>query len=131
VTESRDHDDDRLPVAEAVAETVANGASNGEVVATGRGPVADRKRPDEQDKRRAIRFYIGRAKKLNPPSKRVLAEWTGFSETWALGCIQEGQQQMTEQGWTFDDRGTPTPPPEVAEPVATTSLPATANGDQS
>ncbi|MEU7831431.1 hypothetical protein [Nonomuraea sp. NPDC049129] len=129
--EARDHEDDRPSVAEAVAETVANGASNGEVVATGRGPVADRKRPDEQDKRRAIRFYIGRAKKLNPPSKRVLAEWTGFSETWALGCIQEGQQQMTEQGWTFDDRGTPTPPPEVAEPVATTSLPATANGDQS
>ena len=129
--EARDHENGRLPVAETVAETVANGASNGEVVATGPRPVADRKRPDEQDKRRAIRFYIGRAKKLNPPSKRVLAEWTGFSETWALGCIQEGQQQMTDQGWTFDDRGTPTPPPEVAEPVATTPLPATANGDQS
>jgi hypothetical protein len=100
------------------------------VVATSPRPVADRKRPDEQDKRRAIRFYVGRAKKLNPPSKRDLAEWTGFSETWALGCIQEGRQQMADQGWTFDDRGTPTPPPDKPRPVATTSVPTTANGDQ-
>ncbi|MFD1547048.1 hypothetical protein [Nonomuraea guangzhouensis] len=129
--ESHDHDGDQLPVVETVAEPVANGAPDDDVDATDTRPVADREKPNDQDRRRAIRFYIGRAKKLNPPSKRVLAKWTGFSETWALGCIQEGQQQMTEQGWTFDDRGTPTPPLEVAEPVATTPLPATVNGDQS
>lgn len=124
-----DHAERPAPVAEAVAEAVAEE----EVDATDPRPVADRERPTEQDRRRAIRFYVGRAKKLNPPSKRTLAEWTGFSETWALGCIQEGRQQMAEQGWTFDDRGTPTPPAAVAEAVATTpgsaTVPATVNGN--
>jgi hypothetical protein len=113
-------DPDRQPVAEVVAEPVAEETPGREVVATDTRPVADRKRPDDQDRRRAIRFWVGRAKKLNPPSKRDLADWSGFSETWALGCIQDARQQMAEQGWTFDDRGTPTPPEAVAEPVATT-----------
>ncbi|MDF5758763.1 hypothetical protein [Spongiactinospora sp. TRM90649] len=111
-----DDDDDRQPVAEPVAELVADGA----VVATESRPVADRRRPDEQDKRRAIRLWVSRAKKGNIGSKRDLADWTGFSETWALGCIQEARQIMIDGGWTFDDRGTPAPPRPVADPVATT-----------
>jgi hypothetical protein len=109
---------DRSQVAEPVAEVVAGEALEREVVATDTRPVADRKRPDDQDRRRAIRFWVGRAKKLNPPSKRDLADWSGFSETWALGCIQEARQQMAEQGWTFDDRGAPIPPSTVADSVA-------------
>src|SRR5690606_5486315 len=85
---------DRQPVAEAVAETVAEEGSVAEVVATESRPVADRKRPDEQDKRRAIRLWISRAKRGNVGSKRDLANWTDFSETWALGCIQEARQIM-------------------------------------
>lgn len=119
---------DRQSVAEAVAQPVAEDASDEGVVATDPRPVADQKRPDEQDRRRAIRFYTDRAKKLNPPSKRMLAEWTGFSETWALGCIQDARQRMTAQGWTFDEKGTPTPPRPVTEPVATTSAPSSLNG---
>lgn len=110
---------DRDPVAEPVAEAVAEPVASEEVAATDPRPVADQKKPTEQDRRRAIRFYIGRAKKLNPPSKRTLAEWTGFSETWALGCIQEGRQIMIDEGWTFDEPGTPVPPRPVAEAVAT------------
>jgi hypothetical protein len=124
--EVRDHH----PVADVVAEPVAVDTSDEGVVATDPRPVADQKRPDEQDRRRAIRFYTDRAKKLNPPSKRTLAEWTGFSETWALGCIQDARQRMVAQGWTFDDKGTPTPPRPVAKPVATTPSIKTVNGSQ-
>ncbi|MDP4501122.1 hypothetical protein [Nonomuraea turcica] len=117
---------DHQPVAEVVAAPVAGDAPDAGVVATGRRPVADREKPTEQDRRRAIRFWIGRAKKLNPPSKRTLAEWTGFSETWALGCIQEARQTMIAEGWSFDEKGTPTPP----RPVATTPSIKTVNGAQ-
>jgi hypothetical protein len=119
---------DLQPVAEAVADPVAEDAPAMGAVATDPRPVADREKPSEQDRRRAIRFWIGRAKKLNPPSKRMLAEWTGWSETWALGCIQEARQQMTAEGWTFDDKGAPTPPRPVAEPVATTPASTSVNG---
>ncbi|MEV6865417.1 hypothetical protein AB0M44_30975 [Streptosporangium subroseum] len=95
------------------------------VGATDPRPVTDRKRPTDLDRRRAIRFYMQQARKLNPPSKRTLAGWSEFGETWALGCIQEGQQIMIGEGWAFDDRGTPTPPPR---PVATTPAATTVNG---
>lgn len=112
--------DEGFPVVEPVADQGAD--------ATDSRPVADRKRPTEQDRKRAVRFYINRAKKLNPPSKRDLADWTGFSETWALDRMQEGRQIMAEEGWTFDKNGAPTPPRPVAEPVATAPAPATVNG---
>ncbi|MEU1731368.1 hypothetical protein [Streptosporangium sp. NPDC020145] len=118
--ELRDRDPEPAPVAEAVAEEG--------VVATGRDGGRDRKKPSEQDRKRAVRFYLARAKKLNPPSKRTLAEWTGFSETWALDRIKEGRQIMIDEGWTFDEDGTPTPPDDDARPVATTPSLATVNG---
>ncbi|MEU8362290.1 hypothetical protein AB0C27_40360 [Nonomuraea sp. NPDC048882] len=121
---------DHRSVAEAVTEPVADDGPDAEAVATEPRPVADQKRPDEQDRRRAIRFYIGRAKKLNPPSKRTLADWTGFSETWALSCIQEARQTMITEGWSFDDKGTPIAPRPVAEPVATTPPITSVNGAQ-
>lgn len=120
-------DPDDQPVTEPVAEPVADDALGREVVATDTRPVADRKRPDDQDRRRAIRFWVGRAKKLNPPSKRDLADWSGFSETWALGCIQDARQIMIAEGWTFDDKNTPTPPRPVAEAVTTAASSATAS----
>ncbi len=120
---------DHQAVAEPVADPVAEPVADSGVVATGRGGGRDRSRPDEQDKRRAVRFWIGRAKKGQPPSKRELADWTGFSETWALGCIQEARQTMINEGWVFDDKGAPTAPRPVAEPVATTPARATANGN--
>jgi hypothetical protein len=55
-------------------------------------------------------------------SKRELAELTGYSETWALGCIQDARQQMIDKGWEFDDKGVPVAPRPVAEPVATGSV---------
>ncbi|MEV0149142.1 MULTISPECIES: hypothetical protein [unclassified Nonomuraea] len=121
-----DHDGE--PTAEAVANPVAEVVADEGVVATDPRPVADRKRPTEQDRKRAVRFYIGRAKKLNPPSKRELADWTDFSETWALERIREGRRIMIEEGWTFDENGTPSPPEENPRPVATTPVPATVNG---
>ncbi|RCG23375.1 hypothetical protein DQ384_33955 [Sphaerisporangium album] len=84
-----------------------------------RGGGRDRSRPDEQNKRRAIRFWITRAKKCQPMSKHELAELTGFSDTWALGCIQDARAQLIDRGWEFDDKGVPTPPRSVADPVAT------------
>ncbi|MDH2425811.1 hypothetical protein [Sphaerisporangium sp. TRM90804] len=113
--------DDRQPVADLVAEE----PPAEEAVATESRPVADRPKPTDQDRKRAIRFYIQQTKKLNPPSKRTLADWTGFGETWALGCIQEGRQSMIDEGWTFDEKGGPIPPRPVAGPVATTAAPAT------
>ncbi|MGP3914280.1 hypothetical protein [Nonomuraea sp. 10N515B] len=116
---------DREPVSVPVAEVVARPASEGEAVATDPRPVADRKMPDEQDRRRAVRFWVGRAKKLNPPSKRDLAKWSGFSETWAWSCIQEARQSMIDDGWTFDEKGVPQPPRPVADPGATNGSSAT------
>ncbi|WP_181871649.1 hypothetical protein [Sphaerisporangium album] len=110
---------DHSPVAEPVADAAAEPGADEEAVATGRGTGRDRSRPDEQDKRRAIRFWITRAKKGQPMSKRELAELTGFSETWALGCIQDARTQLIDKGWEFDDKGVPAPPRPVADPVAT------------
>ncbi|MET9339307.1 hypothetical protein [Nonomuraea sp. NPDC003804] len=107
-----------------VADSDADPVAEQESVATDSRPVADRERPNEQDRRRTVRYYTGRVRKLNPPSKRELADWSGFSETWALSCMQEGRRLLTAQGWIFDERGTPTPPPDV---VATA---VSANGSE-
>jgi hypothetical protein len=78
--------------------------------ATDPRPTGDRKRPTEQDKHRAIDFYIREVRKGRSPSKKTVAERFGFSETWALTAIREAREALTREGWSFDDRGTPTPP---------------------
>ncbi|MFI7642036.1 hypothetical protein [Nonomuraea sp. NPDC049400] len=70
----------------------------------------DRERPDEQDNREAREWIRVRCRGRNgvgrKPSKTEVSKRFGFSETWAFSRIQEVQERMTAQGYTFESDGT-------------------------
>lgn len=76
----------------------------------------DQKRPTEQDKRRVARHWADRVRRGEVLSKRELAKRSRFGETWCLDRIGEGRDILADEGWTFEEDGTPVRP--VAELVA-------------
>lgn len=70
----------------------------------------DRRMPTKQDRRDAVTHWTKQAKLGRVLTKPELAEWAGWSPTWALSCIHEARDAMAKQGWTFDSSGRPNRP---------------------
>lgn len=110
-----------LAVVDPVADPVADDDEFGDRTRDRDGDHdGDRERPDEQDNRRAEAWIRRQCRGANGvgrrPTKTEVAKRFGFSETWGFDRVQEVQERMTAQGYTFEsDRTVIAPTRSVAD----------------